>query len=744
MKEQPFPAKSLSLVTRFLGEGAKMPSGRELEPLDDTEVLRRRYERILSSAQFARSERLCKLLLHLLRAMDFPTGAPVSERSIGIEVFERELDWDPTVDPCVRVAMGRLRAKLKDYYENIGKNDEVRIVLSKGSYLPQVVLQPVPSRDTAEPRNVVVAPPMVRHPRRSLLLFLITIGMVAIVALIVWREWKPSQRRVLSCTIVPFSTELGAQFSPAISPDGRSMAYVWDGNQNSFHMYVRPLDGGIAAKLTGGTGSDFYPAWSPDGTRLAFLRNEGWEGKLIVKPIDGGPEQVVATIATAPGRWTEDIGPLLGNPGPVWSGDGRELIAFDQGHFGIYAISIATGERRQLTADTQTSRDFYPRLSPDGKMLAFVHYVSHGVGDLYLLPMERGAKPRRITYDERTIRGITWAADGQSLVFASNRNGAFELWRMNVRSGALETLPSDTSQAANPAMAPDGSWLAFDNSHENINIQQAAIAATGRSIQMHPIVSSLGRNRGASLSPDGRRLLFVSDRSGSWQIWVSVPDGSAPRQLTHLKGSLAGGINWSPDNRHIVFDTRPAGHSSIFQLDVDTGKSQILSRSSAEERTPSWAPDGRSIYFSSDRDGSVSLYRMNKDSGATSLVVHHGFRAQVTEDNRWVYFSTLYAVLWRIPVNGGDATQLPEALQPYSSSTWTVAGNNLLVLKKSSQKMVFDLWKADTHLATVHMGEITIARDSDVLGISASANGSALMVDTRDQITSDIVLRGVP
>jgi Tol biopolymer transport system component len=741
MKEKPSSVQSQTTVAQF--PDVRTRDGRTTTTgcVDANSVLRDRYERIFHSAAFARSERLSKLLVHLLRAAESQNSTMVDERTLGIQVFGRSADWDTSVDPCVRVAMGRLRNKLDEYYESAGRNDPLRIVLAKGNYLPQIVANPtaIPIPDGPNDGNSSSVP-SAKSTRMGLGLSLLFCS-IAIVSVAVWLALRVGREQSAAFVITPFSSELGVQFSPAIAPDGRAIAYVWDGNQSKFDIYIRSIDGGPARLLTHGLGNDFYPSFSPDGTMLAFLRNDGWEGKLIVVPVQGGPEHVVATVATAPGQWTDDCGPLLGNVGPVWSPDGRELIAFDQGHFGIYAISVATGKRRQLTSDTDTSRDFYPLPSPDGRLLAYVHYVSHGIGDLFVIPMEPGAEPRQLTHDQVTIRGISWAPDGQSLLFASNRTGPSELWRVDLRNSTLKAVPSDTSEAANPAFAPNGRWLAFDNFRMNSNVKLAEIPAQDGPIQMRTIVSSLGRNREASLSPDGKRLLFTSDRSGSWQIWQSAPDGTAARQLTHLRGSLVGSVNWSPDNRHVVFDARPEGHSAIFLLDVDTGESKALSNGSAEERTPSWSPDGKQVYFSSDRDGSVSLYQLDIASGATSLLARNGFRAQATADGHWIYFSTLYAVLWRLPQGGGAPVLLPDTLQPYSSANWTVSGNDLLVLRKSTTDNSFELWKADPQLKIRRAGKIEAAYNSDVLGISSSPNSRSLLISTRDGIASDIVLR---
>jgi len=725
------------------------PGQRMLPPVDD---LPAPYHRVLNSLELMRSGRLRELLAYMLRAVESGTTADaLTERNIGIAVFGRDRDWDPSIDPCVRVAVGRLRTKLSNYYQQSGQSDAAKVILLKGSYTPQIVhdvtIIPDASAIPADfvHRDAAGLSPRYIAPRRRLL----ALGFLAIVTLAVsltfmtrWKLRTAADQTPHRFEITPFSTEAGNQFSPAISPDGKKIAYVWDKNQTDFHIYIRSLDGGPVLEIPGGNGNDFYPSWSPDGSRLAFLRTDGWEGKLMVVTSGGGDQKVIGSVGISHGRWAEDSAPVFGDPGPIWSMSGRELIVYDQKHFGIYAIALDGGQRRQLTFDSDKTRDFYPRISPDGEWLAFVRYITHGVGDLYVLPLRSGGEPRQITHDQRTIRGIAWSQDSRSLTIASNRSGPFELSTVNVQNSEISPLPSDTASAADPVVAADGKWLAFDNMHEVISIYQILLDKVSKSIPMRPLITSLGRDRWATRSPDGMKIAFTSDRSGTWQIWLAERDGNVPKQLSHLDGSLTGGINWAPDSEHGVFDGRSSGHSAIYLIDTASGDfTPLLPPSSAEYVMPYWSADGREIYFSSNKDGSVALYRMAVESRQVTLVADDGFRALPTEDGRWIYYATMSNVLWRVPTSGGVPTQLPPTLQTYSTSTWTVVGNDLLVLKKSASSDAIELVKADSSLQAHSIGTIKLAPQTTVLSVQSSKSRRDILMDVRTQMTSGIVLR---
>jgi Tol biopolymer transport system component len=708
------------------------------------------YPLVLNSLELMRSGRLRELLLYMIRAVESNASDRLTERCIGIEVFGRERDWDPSIDPCVRVAVGRLRTKLATYYEHSGRNDSSKVVLIKGSYVPQILHTEISlsetgrvSSDSVQEERSLRAKQLTPSIGRIVFsLFIISLAIV-LLATIRWKSRAAADRNADRFEMTPFSTEAGTQFSPAISPDEKTIAYVWDKSQAQFHVFVRPVAGGSELEIPGGNGNDFYPSWSPDGSQLAFLRVDGREGKLVVANLATGDQKVVGAVGLSAGRWAEDSGPLLGDPGPTWSADGNDLIAFDQEHFGVYAISLLTGQRRQLTYDSDGTRDFYPRISPDGQWLAFVRYITHGVGDLYVLPLRSGGEPRQLTHDRRTIRGISWSGDSQTLTIASNRSGSFELCTVNIKSSAIAALPSDTAYAADPVLASKGDWLAFDNLHEVISIYQAIVPKVSMVVSMHPLITSLGRNRWASRSPDGMKIAFTSDRSGTWQIWLAGPDGRAPKQVSQLDGSLTGGINWAPDSKHGVFDGRASGHSAIYLMDIATGVStRLLPDSLSEDVLPYWSPDGQEIYFSSNKDGSVALYRMAVNSRQVTLVARDGFRAIPTQDGHWIYYSTRSNVLWRVPAEGGTPTELPPSLQTYSSSTWTVVGNNLLILKRDvDDPTILRLLDVDPQLRVHSTGVITLAPQTAVISVQNSATEGEIFLDVQTQMTSEIVLR---
>lgn len=103
----------------------------------DPRPVREHLERILSGTAFAGSERASTFLRHVVEHQLCLPGTPIKESTIGIAVFDKEPGFDPKVDPIVRIYAGRVRQRLERYYETEGRNDSLRIVLPKGSYVPE-------------------------------------------------------------------------------------------------------------------------------------------------------------------------------------------------------------------------------------------------------------------------------------------------------------------------------------------------------------------------------------------------------------------------------------------------------------------------------------------------------------------------------------------------------------------------------------------------------------------------------
>src|ERR1019366_3215559 len=160
----------------------------------------------------------------------------------------------------------------------------------------------------------------------------------------------------------------------------------------------------------------------------------------------------------------------------------------DAGVGGIYRSDLSDGHRTQVTSAPGEQRDFSPRISPNGKTLAFVRYFSHGHGELFTIPVS-GGQPKQLTNDNRDIQGTTWSRDGASLIFCSNRNSFFQLWAIPSTGGTPLLLPTNTTSATNPVSFHHSPTISFVDSSENWNIWRYQVTANGLGEGV-PLISS--------------------------------------------------------------------------------------------------------------------------------------------------------------------------------------------------------------------------------------------------------------
>jgi len=157
------------------------------------------------------------------------------------------------------------------------------------------------------------------------------------------------------------------------------------------------------------------------------------------------------------------------------------------------------------------------------------------------------------------------------------------------------------------------------------------------------------------LSPDGRRLLFSSERSGFAEIHVADTNGSHQVALTSMGPTSMGSPRWSPDGSRVVFDRYEHGHSSIFTMSTEGGKPRRMTGEDTSDIRPSFSRDGKWIYFSSSRSGNTEVWKMPAGGGTAQQVTHGASGADAFEspDGRELYYYSAKG-LWALPLVGGE------------------------------------------------------------------------------------------
>jgi Tol biopolymer transport system component len=502
----------------------------------------------------------------------------------------------------------------------------------------------------------VAAP--VRKRRRWLPVVAVAVPLLA--AVTGWLVWRNNNSASLPPPrVVPLTTYTGAEFGASFSPDGKQVAFVWNGEkQDNLDIYIKLLDSPSLLRLTDDPAPDTAPAWSPDGSQIAFARGPAGRGAIYLTSPLGGQA-----------RKLSDYRPAYGFPFMSWSPDGKWLAVAElepDGKNGIFLIPVARGEKRKLiSGPISAGRYGLPAFSPNGRYLAYAFASGANMGDVRLLEfgpdfVPRGP-PRRLTTQVGVTNGIAWAPDGQSVLYGANfEAGGIYLWRVPITGAARsERVELAGAGATIPAVSRVGNKLAYSlDRSSSVDIWTLGAGAPRKSA-----ISSTRQDYDAQFSPDGRKIAFASDRSGrGGEVWVSNGDGTNPVQLTDGVYRGRGSPRWSPDSRWIAFDGQSEdGHWDIFVIDAAGGQPRRLTPYPTDEHLPSWSRDGKWIYFSSNRTGRFEVWRMPSTGGEGMQVTDNGgYTAFESWDGKNLYYVKYEAenLLFTRSLSGGPERQI--------------------------------------------------------------------------------------
>jgi Tol biopolymer transport system component len=452
----------------------------------------------------------------------------------------------------------------------------------------------------------------------------------------------------------------GLEIDPAISPDGKLVAYA-AGPLGATRIYVKQVAGGRAVPLTEGLeeGDQRLPRWSPDGTTISFQSER----------TDGFETYIVPALGGAPRRFPTP--PLASEV--VWSPDG-ERIAYQ---LDDRAIFVGPADGNTSTRLCDVSEPSTLSWSPDGTRIAF---SSGNSGYLYILlnagPSSvwtvdlAGGEPLRVTEDANLDISPVWAPDGKSLLFVSDRGGGRDIYRISI--GAEGDPLSDPERLTTGldvltiASSKDGRSLAYSVATSRQNIWSLPVPSEGPvSVrEARPVTTGNQYIEGVDVSADGKWLVFDSNRSGNQDLFKMPVSGGEPVQLT-TDPSMDCCPSWSPDGKEIAFHTTRTGNRDLFLVSSDGGTARQLTHDPAQERYPRWSPDGTRVAFQRTVTGSPQVFVISlpreelSEETAVQLTFDQAQYARWSPDGHFIAYERSAGVSV-VASNGGEARPLTD------------------------------------------------------------------------------------
>ena len=471
--------------------------------------------------------------------------------------------------------------------------------------------------------------------------------------------------------VAPFTALPGLEVYPSFSPDGSHVAFVHV-RDAARDLYVKPIGSDEMLALTRDDAAETSPRWSPHGTEIAFARRSNEGCSIYVTSSVGGATRKLAECRSASSTELS------------WSPDGRVLAFTDRESADtptrVYALTLDTLDVVPLTDPPSTViGDEDIAFSPDGETLAFSRVRALGVEDIHLMALEDQTLTR-LTEDALKIHGLAWEPESRGLVFSSNRTGDFGLWRIDADGGEPTRVHVTRDEVDRVAVSRQGTHILYEAWSASANVWRVT-----RDGDMAPFLESTRYEWNATFSPDGTRVAFVSDRSGSAEIWVGDANGDNLLRLTSFRGAYTHAPRWSPSGERLAFSSPVDGNFDIYVVAEDGGPLQRLTDHNAQDRTPSWSRDGESVYFASNRSGSWQIWKTSDSSGQAVRVTHEGGAAAIEDpEGRWLYVLKADAPgLWRYPLDGStDGELVLDDLAPVDRYNWDVTSEGIYYVSR--------------------------------------------------------------
>lgn len=502
-------------------------------------------------------------------------------------------------------------------------------------------------------------------------------AIVAAVAVVVaagwWLTGPRSDRRATETRKLQLTALPGIEEYPDLSPAGDRVAFVWDGDgAEPDGVFVQVIGAESPLRLTAVDGHYAFPTWTSDSRHVAFARVSGPSPGIFMVPATGGAE--IELVAAS----SDEI--LIS---PAFSPDDRWL-AFARrprsgGPWQLVRTELETGRTETLAPSPSIDRGGYrPRFSPDGSRLAFL--TSGGERREIVVAGADGSSPRRVVPEARTVADIGWAADGSSLVVATD--DGIELVGLDGTVGRRLHRIDRIGVVSVAARAP---VLAYSHGRRETNIWtwRRAPSDPARSAGSR-IIHSTASDTMPVYSPDGSSIAFLSDRTGTTQLWIASRDGGRAHRLTELERVMPVAPAWSPDGRRLAIVTEADGRPAITLVERSGARVTTLPAPAGGESAPSWSGDGSALLVSRDAGSGSEVWRRpaapEPPDAAVQLTHGGGVRAVEDPDGGGIFFTRVARSdeIWRCDPDGADPRPV-FALDRGEILAWQAADHGLVV-----------------------------------------------------------------
>jgi Tol biopolymer transport system component len=568
--------------------------------------------------------------------------------------------------------------------------------------------------------------PARRRERRGLIAAVVAGVIVTVaVAAVIW-SLERSRPAPSHPALTRLTSDSGLSYMPALSPDGRLLAYASDrSGEGNLDIWVKQVAGGEPVRLTHHTAADLEPAFSPDGTRIAFRSERDGRGIYVVSAL-GGDERRVAEHGFQP-QWSPD---------GQWISYGVNTPTSNL----IYAVPANGGTPRQLRPEMASARP--PVWSPDGQRILFMGSRDLKDWDWWTAPFEGGQAIRTSTFevfrDHRLQYNIigpfgvgsaawpaAWSAAGNQILFSTGSGDSVNVWALSLSprtwqvTGEPQQLTFGAGDELGPSMAANGvagqRLLAYANVVSNTDVWSLAVDHNQGKATAPPqrLTRDAARDYSPFPSADGQKVAFISDRSGNNDVWIKDVAGGREWSITIGVPRKARPI-LAADGSKVAYVADEYVHPEIYVVLIGPGGEPGVPQRVCDGcgRPYDWSPDGSKLLYSKWQGERVSVALLDITSGGRTELLRSErttlHNARFSPDGGWILFDEAVSPsderLWIAPHRGPTLVQqrewilVSEGLGIQRQHCWAPDGN--LVYTVSERDGFRCIWAQRLEAAT--------------------------------------------
>ena len=548
----------------------------------------------------------------------------------------------------------------------------------------KIIVNPVDNKQTKKQK--IINRKSINQALPYLLLFIVAI-------IILWQniftqtEFKPAN--ITQITKAP-----GSELFVAPSPNAELIVYRWANVNTSENLYItdRKQPQLPAQQLTFGNIDVNMSVWSNDGKYLYYARtdNENHSCEIIRIKVDSHQERKITDCAVDNGYSYIDISP----DDKTLAFHGVDKITKTPG---IYFISLLSPNSQPVRFSCEINcryRDRDIAFSPDGKAIAITKRLNRFNENIFIVDLQNNII-EKVTEGEEDIVGLTWHPSGEQIIYAAQR--------ADTRQGFIYELSSqkkyrlDIEGFSFPKFSKKSRELFFQQRTEQYHLANIDIS-TQIASSPFPVIQSDFNHAYPHYSTMTKRMVYVSNETGFYELWSADNNGKNRKQLTHLKQNTRF-PRWSHDGERIAFlaPVEHKGGDKVNILDVATQQLSIVPSQYKAHNRPTWSFDDNAIISAIYTDEHTDLYHINITDGAAKRITFDGARYGIMTSASNLLYTKIENGLWQKDITAKNPSLKKISGELFTSRySWTAENDGIYFKENNADHIQINFYSYKT------------------------------------------------